>query len=140
MKKLILLIGLTLPLMGQAQPPEGQDWWACQSVESGGLIWKNGQWKSTGFNHDERFILIGDEENIVTLESIAKAIGAFPDWLVCNLWPRANTVSCISRSSETFVFDSAAAKGATGNMFGSMMLMKDYKDTLNITVFECAKG
>ena len=115
MKKLILLVAFTLPLMAQAQPPEGKDWWACQSVKAGGLHWNNGQWKSTGFHHDERFILIGDDENVVTLESVGKVFGTRPDQIVCRLIFHASRVSCISEFSETFVFDSTTVRRASAS-------------------------
>ena len=64
MKKLIVLIICNLPLMGQAQPSEGQDWWACQSVASSGLTYEGGQWKPQNFAHNKRFILIGEGDGV----------------------------------------------------------------------------
>ena len=86
MKKLIALLAVTLPLVGQAEPPEGQDWWACQSVAAGGLIWEKPSWRATRFNHDFRFILIG-VNNTITEASAAKAmdspdVKSFPNNLI----------------------------------------------------------
>ena len=139
MKKLILLIALTLPLMGQAQPPEGQDWWACQSVEAGGLIWKNGQWESTGFKHDDRFILIGDTGNIVTVESVGKIFGTKVEDIACVVGLRRDKVSCISEYGETFIFSRETNQGATGHIYGAINAGND-RDTVTVQPFECAKG
>ena len=137
MKKLILLVVFTLPLMGQAQPPEGQDWWACQSVESAGLHFEDGKWKLTWFNHDDRFILIGDETNLVTVDSVGKIFKTQPQYIECGV--ESSRVSCISVFGESFMFDIQTARGGTSNLTGSTVAGVR-RDTIDVTPFECAKG
>ena len=137
MKKLILLVVFTLPLMAQAQPPEGQDWWACQSVESAGVRFKDGKWEITRFNHDERFVLIGDETNLVTLDSVGKVFGTSPEDINCEAWQ--NQVSCASIFGESFMFNIETARGCQVRLLGSTDA-DDKRDSVYVEPFECIKG
>ena len=58
MKSLIAIAALLASMSVCAQRPEGQDWWACQSVAAAGLIREDNRWKTAAFNHDARFTLI----------------------------------------------------------------------------------
>ena len=137
MKKLIALLAVTLPLVGQAQPPEGQDWWACQSVKAGGLHWENGQWRSTGFNHDNRFILISDGDNI-TVESASKAMSSTD--VSCNVnWK--SRITCVGGFGTTMLFSPESGNGAISELLGGVVSSDEqYRDTLSVLAFECAKG
>jgi hypothetical protein len=137
MKKLIALLAFTLPLVGQAQPPEGQDWWACQSVKAGGLHWKNGQWKTTGFNHDDRFILISQGQSI-TLESAAKAMDVGE--VSCSV-SYSGKVTCVGKTGTTLMFSPETGNGGISELMGAVGSSDDqYRDTLSVLAFECAKG
>ena len=138
MKKLIALLAVALPLVGQAQPPEGQDWWACQSVAVGGLIWEKPSWRATRFIHDDRFILIG-VNNTITEASAAKAMTASD--VRCGLANSGRTY-CMSFSLGTALsFNPATGNGAIAEIIGGTGSgLAEERDTLSTMAFECAKG
>lgn len=138
MKKFIALLAVTLPLMGQAQPSEGQDWWACQSVEVGGLIWEKPSWRATRFKHDDRFILIGGS-NTITEASAAKAMSAID--VRCRLADSGKTF-CMSFTLGTALsFNPATGNGAIAEIIGGTgSSLSEERDTLSTMAFECAKG
>ena len=142
MKKLVALLAVALPLMGQAQPPEGQDWWACQSVEYGGLKWENGKWKGTLFNHDKRFVLIAEDGGLKK-SSVAKAMDAYPEELICSNQNVAGHIFCLSEwTGDSFGFDPQTGNGSIGGILGAVLepSANGSRDTLGVTAFECAKG
>ena len=145
MKKLILLIAMTLPLMGQAQPPEGAEWWACQAVASAGLNWEDRQWQPARFKPNKRFILVAGDDG-VSKASVAKALG-MPSGgeigLICSSDNIANDTFCINNwTGQSFGFRPLTGKGALGGMTGAMMEPEDngYRDSNYVTPFECVKG
>ena len=137
MKKLILLVVFTLPLMAQAQPPEGQDWWACQSVQNAGLIYQSGAWESVYFSDELKFVLIADVSSLTT-ESVYKA--GITTKAECRANPfTLGTVSCTDISGGHLFFDKRLGRGAISHIYGGAM-DGDVRDTLSVTPFECAKG
>ena len=143
MKKLCLLLSLWLPLTSQSQPPEGQDWWACQSVARSGLTYENRKWQGSDFEHDKRFVLISDGENL-DAESVAKAmfVSLKPEDVICNPPLFKRSISCYSNTSAVAVslhFDRKYGNGAIhfGDGGGKP---GGYRDSLYVTAFECAKG
>lgn len=139
MKKLIALLAVNLPLAGQAQPPEGQDWWACQSVKAGGLSWENQQWNSATFAHSKRFILIADGDGL-TPESIVKATGAIgSEFAECV--DEGVGIYCITALGTSFGFNPATETGVITEIAGGVVgPMFDTRDTVSVMPFECAKG
>ena len=142
MTKPLLAILLLLPLSGYTQPPEGQDWWACQSVASSGLQHDDGEWRATDFEHDYRFILIAEDESL-NRDSVAKA--ALPssrgDNWSCNDF--ASSVTCyldVGALLFSLSFDKTNGNGAMHVGDGSVGAPGDYPDRLIVTAFECAKG
>ena len=136
MNTLIMLVALVLPLMVQAQPPQDRDWWACQSVEAGGLIWKTGQWSPSGFRHDMRFILISDGDNIA-VESAAKAMDAA---VSCSV-SLTDNITCVGTSGTTLMFSKGTGNGAISELMGGVVSSKaERRDTLSVVAFECVKG
>lgn len=139
MKKLILLVALALPLMGQAQPSEGQDWWACQAVQSAGLSWEDGRWEAARFRADNRFILVA-RGNGITTESAAKAMETNVGGVTCSSPNSAGHVYCISNWVGTsLVFGTRTGNGAIAEILGGAS-DGDTKDTLSVDPFECVKG
>ena len=142
MKKLIALLAVALPLVGQAQPPEGKEWWACQSVESGGLIWENGRWRATLFNHDERFVLIAEGGGL-TKASVAKAMDSPETALICSYENVQGNTFCVSRwTGISFAFNPETGLGAMGGILGAIYepSADGLRDSMSVTPFECAKG
>ena len=134
MKKLIALLAVALPLMGQAQPPEGQDWWACQSVENAGLVYRSGKLESTYFSDEHKFILVADGNSLKK--------GSLPDLLEMGVECRSNffeAVVCSDELGGSLIFSPVTGQGAISTIFGGVMV-GDKKDTLHVTPFECAKG
>ena len=138
MKKLILLVAFTLPLMAQAQPPEGQDWWACQSVASSGLAYEGGQWKPANFSHNERFILIGEGAG-VTKASAAKALGTPEGAVNCQLNPYGEFFCFTSLTGLSFGFSTKTENGAIGRILGGVADGEE-RDTMHVLSFMCTKG
>ena len=138
MRLLIYLLAILLPLSASAQPPEGQDWWACQSVESAGLDWENRQWKTTRFNHSDRFILIAEGDGLQKL-SVAKAMGTSTDTIGCT---EEVFTYCIDEFlGKSFAFHSGNGQGTIANIFGGVQSSdRDQRDSLTVTPFECTKG
>ena len=96
MKKIWTLILLVTPFMSQAQPPEGQDWWACQSVQAAGLVWEGGNWVATGFEVSGRFLLVADGEGL-TQHSVSRAMDVLPAALHSTAVQLVCQVRCCSR-------------------------------------------
>ena len=142
MRLLISLITILLPLSASAQPPEGQDWWACQSVESAGLNWEDRQWKTTRFKSNERFILIAEGDGLQK-ESVAKAMGTSTGAIEC---PEAMGLEfftyCIDEYMGTsFAFHSKNGQGTIATIFGGVQSSdRDDRDSLTVMPFECTKG
>jgi len=137
MRLLISLLAILLPLSASAQPPEGQDWWACQSVESAGLNWEYRQWKATTFNHDERFILIAEGDGLQK-ESVAKAMGSSVASIECSGW---HGTFCIDVVGQSFGFMPDTGNGAMTSIFGGVQASgREDRDSLIVTPFECTKG
>ena len=140
MRLLISLLTILLPLSASAQPPEGQDWWACQSVESAGLIWKDQRWNPSSFTYDERFILIAEGDGLQK-ESVAKAMGVSASRLQC--FAPYGVTNCLSTiAAESFTFNPGSGEGAIGKIIGGAIhdRKKEYRDSLAVTPFECTKG
>ena len=144
MKKLIALLAIALPLVGQAQPPEGQDWWACQSVASSGLKYKSGEWQGTDFVHDARFVLIADGEKNLDTESAAKAMFVIlePEDVTCTPADLFHTIGCHSTNDAVPVsmhFDKKYGNGVIYFGDGGGKPSRT-SDSAVVTAFECAKG
>ena len=136
MKKLILLVVFTLPLIAQAQPPEGQDWWACQSIEKAGLNFEDGRWMPKKFKPDRRFILIAGDEGI-TKASASKAMDANEWGVFCSSSNVDGDIFCISHwVGVSLAFDKDTGKGAMSNILGGIY----NSDSLSVEPFECVKG
>ena len=135
MKKLILLVVFTLPLMAQAQPPEGQDWWACQSIASAGLIYELGKWEATGFISEQKFILIADGDSLSTSSVLKAGIEPKPKCRVSTL----GKISCTDTLGGSLLFNKALGRGAISQIYGGAS-DGDTRDTLSVTPFECTKG
>ena len=142
MKKLILLVVFTLPLMAQAQPSEGQDWWACQEVQAAGLAWEGGNWVATGFEVSKRFLLVADGEGL-TQHSVSRAMDVNLDSVICTSDNAQGQTFCICKlTGKSLGFDRRTGMGAMGNIFGALWepVQNDYRDSLDVAPFECVKG
>ena len=139
MKKLIALLAFTLPLVGQAQPPEGQDWWACQSVAAAGLIREDNGWKTAAFNHDARFTLIADGDGLST-ESAAMALDVLHDVGRVSCEVDGLDVFCVSNLVGTsLTFRQDTGRGAIAETLSAAQRANS-GTAVSVTAFECAKG
>lgn len=141
MRLLIPFLTILLPLSASAQPPEGQDWWACQSLASAGLGWKDQQWKTEGYNHNERFILIAEGDGL-SKESVVKAMGSSERSIECRV-ETVNTYCFNFGSGTSFGFNPNTRAGAIGQIFGGIHIFEpgtDYRDSMLVVPFECVQG
>ena len=104
-------------------------------MEDAGLIYQSGDWESTYFNGELKFILIADGISLTT-ESVYKA-GITVD-AECRT-SRSGNVSCTDTAGGQLFFNKRLGRGAISQIFGGGMDGDD-RDTLHVTPFECAKG
>ena len=139
MKKIWTLILLVTPFMSQAQPPEGQDWWACQSVAAAGLIREDNGWKTAAFNHDARFTLIADGDGLST-ESAAMALDVLHDVGRVSCEVDGLDVFCVSNLVGTsLTFRQDTGRGAIAETLSGAQRANS-GTAVSVTAFECAKG
>lgn len=140
MKKLIALLAVTLPLVGQAQPPEGQDWWACQHVEAVGMRFDEGVTRPLFFEPDGPFVLVLSEDGkSLTNETGANAMGRLS--ATCD--PSDNLIlTCTSPYYSTLHFNKKLGYGAVVNMYGAVTkaVKPNPRNDSVLSYFECAKG
>ena len=105
---------------------------ACQSDGHAGLRWESGQWISVSFP-PQKFILVQNQDTL-TLDSVAKAIDAFPSQVTCKtVKPK---ISCIDASGGNLFYDLGTMKGVAAQMLGGT-LNTTKKDTVSVLVFSC---
>ena len=141
LKQLITALAILLSTSAVAQPDK--DWWACQYVESVGLIWENGQWERTGFKNRPPFVLMSDGNGLLTKESVAKMFSntsPAPSIVVCSSEITGH-ISCANPVGSSLFFNPYTANGGYSYTYGASQAQTDeIKDTVSVSAFECTKG
>ena len=139
MKSLIAIAALLASMSVCAQRPEGQDWWACQSVAAAGLIREDTGWKTATFNHDARFTLIADGDGLST-ESAAMALDVLHDVGRVSCEVDGEDIFCISNLVGTsLTFRQDTGRGAIAETLDAAQ-RGNSGTAVSIIAFECAKG
>ena len=140
------IVGIALACLLSVSPfansQPDKDWWACQFIESGGLIWKDRAWTSTKFTLKKPFVLVADGAGLLKLDSVANALGSDEMATTCTNKNVDGHIFCPSRwSGASFSFDPKTGTGGTARIPGAFEdLSSSNRASLNISVFECAKG
>jgi hypothetical protein len=139
MRNLLLLLVLIAAQVANAQLLSAVDKWECQSTARAGLIWDAEEWKATGFKHSERFTLIPEGDSI-SVSSVASAMGVELLGVNCTQDNEARRTFCLSRwVAASFAFDPKVGRGAIAFILGAASGDDDYRDSVDITPFECVK-
>ena len=129
---------IVAPFMSQAQPPEGQDWRACQLVTKAGLNFENGRWQPKKFQFDLPFILIAGDGGI-TKASASKAMDADEWGIMCAGSNVDGDILCISHwVGKSLAIRRKTGRCAIGNIRGD--IFDENQDSLAVKPFECVKG
>ena len=138
MKSLIAIAALLASMSVCAQRPEGQDWWACQSVAAAGLIREDNLWKTAAFNHDALFTLIADGDGLST-ESAAMALDVLHDVGRVSCEVDGLDIFCISNLVGTsLTFRQDTGRGAIAETLSAAQRANS-GTAVSIISFECAK-
>ena len=136
MKSLIAIAALLASMSVCAQPLEGEDWWACQSVAAAGLIREDNGWKPATFNHNARFTLIADGDGLLT-ESAAMALDVLHDVGRVSCEVDGEDIFCISNLVGTsLTFRQDTGRGAIAETLSGAQRANS-GTTVSITAFEC---
>ena len=114
--------------------------YACQFIDSGGLEWKNGRWKPTGFYKSEPFFFSANNESIVP-ESMSGALGLESVNFLCHLSTDMFPVqTCSDSLGGVFIFNFNGLNGAIARVFSGVVGNSEKeKDPLYVSPFTCTK-
>ena len=131
-----LICLLSLSHVATSQPDK--DWWACQYIESAGLYWEGNKWKVTRFNFDKPFVLVSDGYGSLTTDSVNKTTG---HTYSCRTGSDGN-INCQTKMvGMSLSFSPANQRGVMTKIYGALTTPDgEYRDTLSVAPFECAKG
>ena len=135
------LCALLLALSCNVTAQPDRDWWGCQYIESGGLIWEDMTWNATLFKLREPFVLMADGTELLDINSVAKPLQAEAAAVTCVNENSRKHIFCQSRwTGATLSFDPETGTGAVSKILGAFEGLGDSRDTLSIEVFKCSKG
>jgi hypothetical protein len=113
--------------------------YACQFVESSGMVWEKQRWKTTSFKLDRPFFLKSINSKL-ELESVAKALGrARVNSVLCHE-PFEGAQVCSDFLGGSLMFDFGTMNGGIAKLLGTSLPTNDKeKDTVHIDAYTCSK-
>ena len=141
----VMLVAASPVAVAAGQP------WACQFTASGGLLWKNGQWKPSGFNTGQPFVLVQDGD-VLTRKSAMTAmwgvgvgidtrekIETFYKLVSCQRKDGTfgHQIFCRDLNGGSLVFSPTTGHGGVSRIFGLMDPKR--RDTPLVSPFACQK-
>lgn len=138
MRKISLIVATASALI--SAPVMAQNvMYACQYLKSGGLIWENKQWRSTGFKSDPPFFLSTSNATLNT-DSVAKAFGGANVKVFCHEPTMEGLQSCVNIVGEGLIFDFNTMNGGVSRIVGATQSNNaTRRDTLSVEAFTCTK-
>lgn len=134
MKKLLLMLFLTATL--SAPVVAQQITYACQYIETAGLNWEKGAWKTTSFKLRKPFFLTAVNGSL-TLESVGK-VTRTTDSVFCHPKDVFKNQTCADELGGSLIFNHKNELGGVAQLFGSVN--EDLPiDTLSVAAFTCTK-
>lgn len=135
---------LTVSHFANSQPDK--DWWACQIVETAGLLWESNSWEVREFEDSAPFVLVSDGKGLLSTRSVAKVIlgddGAAP-FFDCRNKEGDVLIYCSDVViNSSLSFNPELGIGATSYIYGGVTLpdTENRRDMVVVATFECAKG
>lgn len=107
---------------------------ACQVEAAAGLQWEKGRWATNTFKPDPPKFILVQEENVLTKESVAKALDNVPAFITCR-----NTglhIDCAALGGTSLFFNPRTLSGGISALFGGTMSGAK-KDSVFVQVFSC---
>ena len=131
-----LLLAALLLVHGAAM---GQTF-ACQYIESGGLNWENGRWRSTLFILPPPFFLRmnGSKLDNKVVADLLGSRGASAELVDCANNTYLQTHSCMDGFGTFLVFDERTGQGGRANLTGSTRTQAK-RDATSVAHFICQK-
>lgn len=107
---------------------------ACQVDAAAGLKWEFGKWNTRSFI-EEKFVLVRDG-NMLTTDSVAKAVGGPPARTTCNK-TILGAIFCHDDLGSSLFFSPVTNKGGFSKLFGATSDGGSYRDTVTVDAFTC---
>jgi len=112
--------------------------YACQFVASAGLTYENSSWRKTGFNLNEKFILVL-KDGVLTSDSAAKPMRANSFGVECRQINEAR-ISCSDTYGGYLLFAPQSGEGGVAQLLGAAHQAGDVaRDDLVVKAFTCSK-
>ena len=135
---------LTATQFASSQPDK--DWWACQVVETAGLLWESNSWEVSKFEDSAPFVLVSDGKGLLSTRSVAKAIlgdDRAAQFFDCRTKEGDVLIYCSDVVvNSSLSFNPELGIGATSYIYGGVTLpgTENQRDAVAVTTFECVKG
>lgn len=107
---------------------------ACQVDRSAGLNWEEGKWNVRSFTPSEKFILVR-EGNLLTSDSVAKAIGRSPANMKC-VDVLMGDIMCTNQTGFSMFFSLTTNKGGMSYLMGATSTNAS-RDSVAVETFTC---
>ena len=115
---------------------------ACIKEEVGGLMFKEGKWKTVPFNFTPHFILILDKNGLITAKSAGKLLSGSDQMYRSYRCGKDGTDLYCTRASASYSLNLHQEK-LTGTMIKASANLtyvnENDRDTMSITAFSCQK-
>ncbi len=108
---------------------------ACQVDRASGLDWDNGRWVSKNFERRKFFLV--QQDNTLTIDSVAKVIGVNSNALTCN--SNKQDTFCTLALGVSFFFSTETLNGGMSYLGGSVSGDQKYRDSVAVQVFTCTQ-
>ena len=129
MRRTVLMMGAIVVMWPQLC--SAKEIWACQQTHSAGFNWQGGVWRQTTFTNEQFLLTIGG-----TTSSYKLASGREYQ-IECT--PQLNRLQCMDRTGGAIVFSPTLGTGAISQAFGAIMGSQGDRDSVSISIFNCAK-
>jgi hypothetical protein len=144
---LVMLAATSTVAVAAGQP------WACQFTATGGLLWKNGQWKPSGFNTGQPFVLVQDGDVLTQKSAMTAMMGVavgidtremvetFYKLVSCQRKDGTfgHQIFCRDPNGGALVFSPTTGQGGVSKIFGLMDNNPKRRDTPLVSPFACQK-
>jgi hypothetical protein len=113
---------------------------ACQYIDSAGLKWEGGRWKSTRFHTGKPFFLKMDGKNLdqKVVADFFDSTGAASQEVRCTKPRVIGDHSCLDGFGTFMYFNEVTAIGGRAHLNGATSSTSD-PDTLSVSPFTCQK-
>lgn len=129
-----IITAIALMLVSTLLSAQEREVWACQSIDSIGFRWEDGNWKGTLFNDANILVTLDGENSTLKLEGFDYRVecSQAESFLFPLYW------SC-SDNTTLFVLNPETGQAGYSSLFGALDPDRASRDTVFTALYQCTK-